>query len=134
MFVECSANNAPFNSVKIANSLIDFYKKTRDGCTFEHNEQRNEVHVSLEQDYLYLVKTPFLQSWVAQTMLAALPKKEHLISLALALSELRKRDVILPRFVFSQFSDFKWVVTRPGAGADDLGFTSRDVSRGKVCP
>lgn len=131
MFVECCANNASFNSVKVANSLVDFYQKTRDGCVFVHNESQNEVFVTLEQDFLQFVKTPFLRTWVDQAMHSGKDRKEQLISLALALSELQKREVRLPRFVFSHYSDIRWAVKRPGLGKGKVLFSSREISRGR---
>jgi hypothetical protein len=129
MFVECSANNAHFNPVRVANGLLEFYRNESEGCNIEHDEGKKTARVELDQDYLYLVKTPFLRVWAQQSLHPGPPKRSEIISLALSLSELYKRNEVLPELRHSKFSEYQWSVRRLDLGKSESTFSSSDFAR-----
>lgn len=126
MFVECSANDAYFYSVNVAQALIKFYEKPLETCTLDQNEVEKHILVCLEQDYLDVVKTPFLQHWVELASTNREYPRGAAISLALALSELHKRRECARNFDRIRFGDYRWTVTRSGL-AEINTFTSKDI-------
>ena len=117
MFIECCANDAYFSPVNVAHTLIDFYEKPRENCAYDYDGERKYVRVLLEQDYLDVVKTPFLHQWLALAAGRDALKRGAAISIALALSELKKRrERIAETWQLHRFHDYTWEVTRSGLG------------------
>jgi hypothetical protein len=117
MFVECCANDALFSPINVAHALIDFYDTRKESCIFSYDEDGRSVCVNLAQDYLEVVKTPFLRHWAHMASRRDGFRRGALISLALALSELRKRsEPTGERTEFYKFAGYRWQVTRLGLG------------------
>jgi hypothetical protein len=117
MFVECCANDAFFSPINVAHALIEFYDAPKESCSFVHDANKRSVVVALEQDYLDVVKTAFLRSWVELAARRNGFRRGALVSLALALSELRKRrESISEATELFKFTGYHWLVKRLGLG------------------
>jgi len=117
MFVECCSNDAYFSPINVAHALIAFYESPKESCSFRYDAAGHSVAVELHQDYLDVVKTPFLRQWVYLAARRGGFHRGALISLALALSELRNRREPYDGMPdLYPFSGFQWEVTRVGVG------------------
>jgi hypothetical protein len=129
MFVECCANDAYFLPVNVARALIDFYETPRESCRLEVDKDRRLIRVALDQDYLEVVKSPFLQRWAELAIMNGDVRRGRPICLALALSELRRRREPLARhFEVLVSEDYQWEIARPGLDGV-VKFSSRDASK-----
>jgi hypothetical protein len=127
MFVECCANDAYFSPVNVAHSLIGFYEQPKESCSFVHNQAGRLITVDLKQDYLDVVKSPFLHQWLDLAAKRGGWMRGPLISMALALSELRRRrEPVSEKCEFYRFHDYQWHVTRSGLGGT-VTFKSEDI-------
>jgi hypothetical protein len=127
MFVECCSNDANFTPMNVAHALIEFYDTPKESCPFIYDEMARSVVVTLNQDYLDVVKTPFLRRWVDLATRRGGFRRGALISLALALSELRdRREPVDEATEFYKFAGIRWHVTRVGLGGATQ-FTTEEI-------
>lgn len=112
VFVECLANNAPFDAREVAKAVVKRFTIDRLANDVQYRRTEQSVQVSIESDFFHLVNTELLDALVVAG--AASRTRANDIVYVLSLSELRRRGRPLKEPARKDLEGLELVVVRAG--------------------